>query len=255
MGVIAWRLKWLTFSGGCSAVLAGFIIYRFLGIGGWVILMMFFITATILGKLSRTIMRNVGSDLQKKGGTRDWLQVLANGGIATTAALFSGFGGGTLALVAFGAALAASTADTWAGEAGILSKKSPVSILTFRPVPTGMSGGVSLLGTVSSLLGSSMIALAWYATFANYSDENWMFLASVVAVSGIIGSLVDSYLGATIQGHYYDPDRDQITEHEERDGKKLALCRGVRWIDNDVVNLMSNTIAVLLALGFSLIFL
>ena len=180
---------------------------------------------------------------------------MANGGLAAAAALLYGISGNRLALVMYGVAVAASTADTWAGEAGILSSKPPVSIRTFRPVPTGMSGGVSLLGTASSLLGSIMIATAWYATFADYSDNSWLFLASIVAVAGMVGSLADSYLGATIQGHYYDPKRKQITEHEERDGLKLELCRGIRWIDNDVVNFLSNVIAVLLGSGFSLIIL
>jgi uncharacterized membrane protein len=116
-----------------------------------------------------------------------------------------------------------------------------------------MSGGVTWLGTASSLLGSIMIALAWYATFADYSDPSWLFLASIVAVAGAIGSVADSYLGATVQGHYYDPKRKQITEHETRDGVKLELCRGIRWIDNDVVNFLSNAIAVLVGSGFSLI--
>lgn len=217
--------------------------------------MLFFITANILGKLSRAVAKQVELGIQKKGGTRDWAQVMANGGIAAAAALLYGISGNRLALVMYGVAIAASTADTWAGEAGILSSKPPVSIRTFRPVPTGMSGGVSLLGTASSLLGSIMIATAWYATFADYSDNTWLFLASIVAVAGMVGSLADSYLGATIQGHYYDPKRKQITEHEERDGIKLELCRGIRWIDNDVVNFLSNVIAVLLGSGFSLIIL
>jgi hypothetical protein len=46
-----------------------------------------------------------------------------------------------------------------------------------------------------------------------------------------------------------------VTEHEQRNGKKLELCRGIRWIDNDVVNFLSNVIAVLVGSGFSLIIL
>ena len=255
LAVASFLLHWLTLSGAISALLVGFITYRFTGFGGWALLMLFFITANVLGKLSRAVSKSIDNGIQKKGGTRDWAQVMANGGLAAASALLYGIGGSRLALVMFGVAIAASTSDTWAGEAGILSRKPPVSIKTFKPVPTGMSGGISLLGTLSSLLGSVLIAIAWYATFADYSDPTWGFLASIIAVAGMLGSLVDSYLGATLQGHYYDPESKRITEHEQRNGKKLELCRGIRWIDNDVVNFLSNVIAVILGWGFSLIIL
>src|SRR5690554_3985377 len=255
LAIVAKLLKWLTISGSIAAFIIGFIVMRFLGIGGWSLLLLFFVTATVLGKLSRRVAPKQIRTIQKKGGTRDWTQVMASGGLAAASALLYGFGGGTIALVMFGSALSASTADTWASEAGILSQRPPISIRTFRPVPTGMSGGISPFGTVSSILGSIVIAFAWYATFAGYGDLSWIFLASIVAVAGVIGSFADSYLGATIQGHYYDPERKQITEHEQVDGNPLELCRGVRWIDNDVVNFLSNVIAVLIGSGFSLIIL
>ena len=253
VAVLATVLRWLTVSGAVSAFLIGFFAYRYTGAGGWVLLVLFFVTANVLGKLSKALSKHIVQGIQKKGGTRDWAQVMANGALAGAAALFFGLGGGRLALVMYGVSIAASTADTWAGEAGILSNRPPLSIRTFRPVPPGMSGGVTWLGTASSLLGSTMIALAWYATFANYHDTSWLFLASIVAVSGAIGSVADSFLGATVQGHYHDTKRNRITEHEERDGVKLELCRGIRWIDNDVVNFLSNVIAVIIGMGLSLI--
>lgn len=253
VAVVAKAMRWLTLSGAVSALLVGFFAFRYTGSGGWFLLMLFFITANILGKVSRAASKSIVEGIQKKGGTRDWAQVMANGGLAGAAALFHGMGGGRLALVMYGTAIAAATADTWAGEAGILSSRPPLSIRTFKPVPTGMSGGVSWLGTASSILGSLLIAIAWYATFADFTDPSWLFLASVVAVSGAVGSLADSFLGATVQGHFYDPKRNQITEHEVRDGNRLELCRGVRWIDNDVVNFLSNAIAVLTGSGLSLI--
>ncbi|HAF86025.1 MAG TPA: DUF92 domain-containing protein, partial [Sphaerochaeta sp.] len=51
---------------------------------------------------------------------------------------------------------------------------------------------------------------------------------------------------ATVQAHYYDQKRDCLTEHPTSGGEKLPLERGIRWIDNDLVNLMSNVIATLL---------
>ena len=255
VAIVAQRAKILTLSGSIAAFVIGSLAFHYVRLGGWVLLILFFVTANILSKLSRAVFKVVEPGIQKKNGPRDWAQVLANGGLAGAAALYYGLSGDTLALVMFGASIAASTADTWAGEAGILSRRPPVSIRTFVVVPKGMSGGVTWLGTFSSLVGSSIIALAWYATFAMYTNHKWLFLASIIAISGAIGSVVDSFLGATVQAHYYDPKREQITEHEQRDGVRLELCRGVRWIDNDVVNFLSNVVAVLIASGFSLIIL
>jgi uncharacterized protein (TIGR00297 family) len=254
LGLVAWRLRWLTVSGTISSFTVGFIVYYFTGVQGWLILLLFFATANVLGKIAKGIKQSQQIEgLQKKGGRRDWAQVLANGGLATVAALFYGFGGDVLALVMFGSAIAASTADTWSSEVGVLSKNPPISIRTFKSVPTGLSGGISFLGTISGFLGSALIAIAWYGAFALDSSIHWLFLASIITIAGFCGMLADSFLGATLQGHYWNPQRNQITEHEYLDGMKLELCRGIRWIDNDVVNFLSNVMAVLVGSGLSLI--
>ncbi|MFA5467886.1 MAG: DUF92 domain-containing protein [Sphaerochaetaceae bacterium] len=253
LAVIAWLWRLLTITGALMAILVGVVVFYFLGLGGWILLFLFFLTANILGRLSRSVVD--ASMIQKKGGRRDWAQVAANGILAGGAALYYGLGGGVLALVMFGSSVAAATADTWASEAGILSKIPPVSIRTFTPVPKGMSGGITWLGTFSSLLGSVIIAMGWYATFGDYREHKWLFLASIIAFAGIVGSLADSFLGATVQGHYWDAVNKRPCEHEELNGVKLELCRGIRWIDNDVVNFLSNAIAVALAGGLSLLFL
>jgi uncharacterized protein (TIGR00297 family) len=255
LGLVSWRLRWLTVNGAMSAVLVGSGVLHFTGFGGWLLLMLFFLTANVLGKIARAATPPAAEGIQKKGGRRDWAQVMANGGLALSAALFYGMEGGTLALVMFGSAIAASTADTWAGEVGILSRKPPVSITSFQRVPTGLSGGISLLGTLSGLLGSLLIAIAWYGAFALDSNLSWVFLTSIITIAGFSGMIVDSLLGATLQGHYWDPERNQITEHDQRDGQRFELCRGVRWIDNDMVNFLSNAIAVLIGSGLSLIIL
>ena len=250
---VALRLRWLSKSGAVSAFPVGFSIYYFTHVNGWLLLILFFFTSTILGKISRPTAMRISDGIQKKDGCRDWAQVLANGGLAAAAALYYGAGGGIPALVMFGSALAGSTADTWSGEVGILSKRPPVSIRTFKPIPHGLSGGITWLGTCSGLLGSALIAIAWYGSFATYSDVSWLFLASIITVAGFCGTLVDSLLGATLQGHYWDPVRKQVTEQDERDGVELPLFRGIRWIDNDVVNFFSNVVAVLVGTGLSVI--
>ncbi|MGD1831797.1 MAG: DUF92 domain-containing protein [Sphaerochaetaceae bacterium] len=249
----ALKLKLLTVSGSVASFLLGFIIFYFMNFVGWLILVFFFVSANILGKVGKLVKQVDISKIHKKGETRDWVQVFANGGIAGIAALLYGLTGSIIPLVMFGASLAASTADTWASEAGILSKENPVSILTFTPVTPGMSGGVSWLGSLSSIIGSILISSLWYVSYRIAGDFRFFLLASIIALSGIAGSLVDSYLGATVQGHYWDPVNELVTERERSDDVVFELCRGIRWIDNDIVNLMSNVVSTLLAGGLTLI--
>ena len=251
--VVAALLQLLTISGGISAFILGVIIYYFTGFKGWVLLIFFFVSANFIGKVGRYVRAVDTSKIHKKGSKRDWVQVFANGGIAGVAALLYGLTGNLVALTMFGASLAASTADTWASEAGILSSAPPVSIITFKPVPPGMSGGISLLGSVSSIAGSLLIGSSWYNAYAVDGSLRYVILASIITLSGVVGSFADSYLGATIQGHYWDPVNNLITERTSRDGQEFELCRGIRWIDNDMVNLISNIIAVLFATTIAII--
>ncbi len=250
--IVALKMKLLTVSGSIASFLLGFVVFYFMGFVGWLILVFFFISANVLGRVGKMLKSVDISKIHKKGETRDWVQVFANGGIAGIAALLYGFSGSIIALVMFGASLAASTADTWASEAGILSSHKPVSIITFTPVPTGMSGGVTWLGSLSAIIGSILISFLWFVSYSIVADVRFILLASIIALSGIAGSFVDSYLGATVQGHYWDSINEIVTERERKDDVVFELCRGIRWIDNDVVNLISNVVSTLLASGLTL---
>ena len=250
---VAYSMKSLTVGGAVSAFFMGLIILWTLGFAGFFLFFLFFISCTVVGKISKSIRSGYSSRevAEKKGHTRDFMQVLANGLMATIAALIWTFSFETKALIMFGAVVAEATSDTFAGEIGRLSKKQPVSIINFKPVPKGLSGGVTALGTVAALLSSALIALFWYLWFYDVT----VLQAVLVGALGFAGCILDSVLGAGVQGIYYDPKAKQFSEENEKDGRKLELSRGIRWVDNDVVNLMSNIFSGLFALGLSAIIL
>lgn len=156
-------------------------------------------------------------------------------------------------LVMFGSAVGEAASDTFASEVGILSKTKPVSIITGRPMTPGLSGAISPLGLASGLLGAVLIALCVWGCFLPMSSMS-VFAASVIALSSFAGCLLDSVLGATVQAHYYDEANDCITERPIVDGRALPLERGLRWVDNDMVNLVSNVASAILGMSLSLIF-
>ena len=94
-----------------------------------------------------------------------------------------------------------------------------------------------------------MLSSVLYGIFAfSCYDGIDLSLVMVVIFSSFAGVMIDSVLGATVQAHFYDDKEDIITEHSrDREGNALKLVRGLRFMDNDMVNLTSNIITFVLA--------
>ena len=238
---VAWRARALTRSGALAAVAVGTAAVA----AGWswgTLLVAFFVAASLLTRLGEQAKQRRTASIVAKGGARDVQQVLANGGPFALAAL--GFTAApSLPLMAFAlGALAAATADTWATEVGTLAGGTPRSIRTLRPVPAGTSGGVSVVGTLASVLGALLLpalalALHWPGTV----------VAGAVA-GGVAGALVDSLLGATLQARRRCARCGTDTERIVHDcGTATEHAGGVAWLDNDAVNLVSGVAGGLLA--------
>jgi uncharacterized protein (TIGR00297 family) len=138
--------------------------------------------------------------LSHRGTTRNERQVIANGGIAALAALAGNW-------LWFAGAIAAANADTWATEIGSHSRTPPRLITSWARVSAGTDGGMTLLGTAGGVAGAAFIAGVSYLL-----GQRGVL---VIATGGVVGMLLDSLLGATVQGK-------------------------VRWMDNDAVNLSAT---------------
>ena len=134
------------------------------------------------------------------------------------------------------ASIAAATADTWATEIGVLSRRKPLLITSFEEVEPGRSGGITPLGLFATLLGGFFIFLTLYP-FLGLSA----FSPSIIGA--VVGSLIDSLLGATIQGSYLCRVCGRLTEKSKHCGKHCLLVSGFEWFNNDVVNLVSTLLA------------
>ena len=242
---LAYRAHSLDKSGALAATVVGTIIFGLGGFSWAVLLMLFFITSSGLSRMFKK--RKQGLDEKfSKGHERDAGQVFGNGGLATAFVLVHFlFPESTVGWVGFAAALAAVNADTWATELGVLNPTPPRMITDLRKrVEKGTSGGVSLFGTLASLMGAAVIALP-----ASLMTDNWSLLPLITA-SGLAGSLFDSLLGATVQAMYYCPtDKKETEKHPLHTcGTETVHIRGWKWLDNDWVNFACGAAGVVVAL-------
>src|SRR6185436_401790 len=73
-------------------------------------------------------------------------------------------------------------------------------------------------------------------------------LVAAVVVGGIVGSLADSLIGATIQQRRWCDACEQPTEmFIHKCGAVTRQVSGVTFIENDAVNLMANAIGAIVA--------
>jgi uncharacterized protein (TIGR00297 family) len=250
----------LTFSGAAAAFLVGTVMF---GLGGlpWAgLLLTFFVSSSALSLLFNQHSKE-RQGIIEKGSWRDAAQVLANGGLAGLMAILHWFfPSSILPWLAGAAALAAANADTWATELGMLSSKGPVLITNGRKVAPGTSGGISRAGTLAAIAGALLIAAVFFAfspgQATSLANQTRWGLSVVIALSGWVGSLVDSLLGATLQAVYYCPSCQKETEkHPLHDcGTPTHWVRGWRWLNNDWVNVACTLAAAVLAIGIGLIF-
>jgi uncharacterized protein (TIGR00297 family) len=246
---LAYRAHSLDKSGAVAATVVGTVIF---GVGGWewaVLLLTFFITSS---GLSRAFKRRKADLSEKfsKGHQRDAGQVLGNGGLATFfAALHALYPESILPWIAFAASLAAVNADTWATELGVLNPTDPRMITDLRKhVERGTSGGISMFGTLASLLGSAVIALpaVLLSPTGTLTTAHWV----LITLAGLAGSLFDSWIGATVQAMYYCPKENKETEKHPLHtcGTQTVHIRGWKWLDNDWVNFACGAFGVVIAL-------
>lgn len=211
--------------------------------GGAALLLAFFLSSTALSRAGRARKYAIGEIA--KGGPRDALQVGANGGVATACAWLWGATRDPAWFAAFAGAYAAATADTWGTEVGMLARGSPRSILTGRPLATGLSGGVTASGTAAEAAGALLIAVLTPVASGGALGARG---AAAVALAGMAGALADSLLGATLQARRWCPACERECENDPHAcATPSTFRRGLPWLSNDGVNLAATLTGASLA--------
>ncbi len=229
------------------AVVMDFVISISLGNFGFLTLVGFFAISIAVDKVKKRAKKNRTYAEAEKSGTRDVAQVLANGLVATLMATSFVISGHFAFVVGFVAALSEALSDTVSSGIGIFANKT-YDIFRLKECKRGISGGMSLIGTLSSLLAA--LLLSSLGLLFGALDLKCFLIASG---SAFLGGVFDSFLGSLFQEKRKCTVCGEIVEKREHCGKMCEHHSGFAFFDNDVVNLSGGLFSAVLAISLSLI--
>lgn len=142
-----------------------------------------------------------------------------------------------------------------ASELGSVVARNNPRLLTnpFRTVPAGTNGGISSAGCLFSLAGGFLIGLSYIIgnlIFCRADQLNETALIHIqllfhCTIFGLVGSLIDSLLGATLQFSGFDHERKTTVQ---RPGRSIEHISGRDILSNDQVNLISSLITPIIGI-------
>lgn len=235
ISALAFFMRWLTLDGAAAALVVGTITF---GLGGWptaLLVLCFFVSSTVLSGKYENEELSVTNDSRRNG-----YQVWANSFWLVTWLIIGILSQTFIYWMAAAAVLAVATADTWATELGSrrFDNSGTYLVTSLKPVPAGTDGGISVPGIVAALAGSFFISLV--AMFGFSISMMWFLL---IAVSGFLGSVLDSYIGAKFQGRIC-----RLHIPGTRQKKKIV-------IDNNMVNWIATGLGSIILIILNQLFL
>jgi uncharacterized protein (TIGR00297 family) len=194
LAVAAYAAKGVGVSGAVWGWVLGTLLY---GLGGWrsfLMLLVFFVLGTACTRAGYA--RKAALEIaQEKGGRRGARNAFAN---TSAGVLFAFLALATPYSLAFSlavvAAFATAASDTVASEIGQAYGKRHFLVTTFRRVPAGTDGAVSMEGTLAGIAASLVLAAvaAWTGLIPAVG-------VGLVAVAAFVGTTLESYLGAAFE--------------------------------------------------------
>lgn len=201
------------------------------------------------------------------GGQRNWIQVISNGGVGMEISILLLIEKGpanelpinfpfdyfpTWLSIAFLGSMACACGDTLASElAPALSRAQPRLITNpMIKVPKGTNGGVTLAGLIFSAFGGFICGFTYYIFTIICVDREILLrsppqwpLMIVGTIAGLLGSIIDSIIGATVQFSGYELSTGKIVSKSK---PGVVWISGSEILDNHSVNLMSTLITALI---------
>lgn len=179
-------------SGSVAGALVCFALYAAAGPGAFAALVSVFVLTWIATRVGYWRKQKLGTAESREGRTAS--QVLANLATAAIFAVVSTLSGKAIFLVATAAALSEAAADTVSSELGQAQGRNVRLITTWEAVSAGTDGGVSVVGTATGV--TAALVISALCTLVGLVPPRWALFS---LFGGVLGMIVDSYLGATLE--------------------------------------------------------
>jgi uncharacterized protein (TIGR00297 family) len=231
--IFLFRKSILTRYGSIIVHLLGIFYFGVLGWAWSIPVVLFFFSSVLFTKINGLVYGKA-----PETNTRNAWQVFANVIFATLSSALYLVTGHDIYIHFYITLVAAVTADTWASELGPVFNRKCFSLADRSIVEAGVSGGISIAGSLAALAGSLIVSATSCYLFFSRVD---MSLVIILALAGFAASFVDSLLGA-----YAEPRMNQF--------RYFNTPRGTdRLSPNDVVNLTASLSAPLFFLVFRMV--
>ncbi len=202
----------------------------------------------LIAKIVRhAVMKSRGEQNREKHNSerrgRGFKQLLSNLGlplVLTGVYFFTGYL--PLAVGAF-ASFACTISDSMASDIGVLQRSKPFDICRWKRVDAGVSGGVSLLGSSIALLVAGINVL-----ICLYIADMYLVACFIVGGMAIVGVFLDSVLGSLVQAKYKCTVCGKQIETKSCCDSNAVLVNGVRFIDNNMVNVIVNGVTAVMGI-------
>lgn len=219
-------LKGLSLDGYASSWVLGFLSFSAFGVYGYSLVCLYFLFGSWVTKLKMDVKLREGT-AEAKGGRRGIGSVLGSGfagmvcaGVALTRCDIPM----SLLQTGFVASFCSKISDTVSSEIGKAYGKKTYLATTFKSVPRGTEGAVSLEGTLAGILASFSLGCCAVLT-GMITIKSLVF----VTVASFTANYAESVLGAVYQ-------------------------ESVAWLTNDVVNIFQITCASIISILLSYYF-
>ncbi|XP_071907320.1 protein VTE6, chloroplastic-like [Coffea arabica] len=213
----------LSLSGIAAAFLLGTLTWRAFGPSGFFLVASYFVIGTAATKV-KMAQKEAQGVAEKRKGRRGPGSVIGSSAAGCVCAVLSIYriGGkafSPLWLLGFVASFCTKLSDTVSSEIGKAYGRTTYLVTTFKVVPRGTEGAVSVEGTLAGLLASILLASVG-CLMGNIKPSE----AIICVVASQIANLGESFIGAEFQGK-----------------------EGFKWLNNDAVNIINISLGSILA--------